>query len=105
MASSTPQPDGDASQRTALDARTLAFIDGIARRVCDAIARGDLPTIDLLVRGLRNVSYDPEKGYLELGEMHKSRTLTVHTIRAFAQTLRLMATSRAIRNRAEDPGC
>ena len=40
------------------------------------------------------MSYDPEKGYLELGEIHKSRTLTVNTIRSFAQTLRLMATSR-----------
>jgi DNA topoisomerase-6 subunit A len=94
MASSTPQRDGDTSPLTALDARTLAFIDGIASRVRDAIARGDLPTIDMLVRGLSNVSYDPEKGYLELGESHKLRTLTVQTIRAFAQTLRLMAISR-----------
>jgi len=59
-----------------------------------AIARGELPSIDILVRSLSNVSYDPEKGYLELGEIHKSRTLTVNTIRSFAQTLRLMATSR-----------
>ncbi len=39
------------------------------------------------------MSYDPEKGYLELGEIHKSRKLTVNTIRSFAQTLRLLATS------------
>ncbi len=62
--------------------------------VRETIARGELPTIDILVRGLSNVSYDPEKGYLELGDTHKSRTLTVNTIRSFAQTLRLMATSR-----------
>jgi hypothetical protein len=52
MASSTPPRDGDASPLTALDARTLAFIDAIACRVRDAIARGDLPTIDLLVRSV-----------------------------------------------------
>jgi DNA topoisomerase VI subunit A len=96
MASSTPPRDGDASPLTALDARTLAFIDAIACRVRDAIARGDLPTIDLLVRGLSNVSYDPDKGYLALGERHKSRTLTVQTMRAFAQTLRLLAISCAM---------
>ncbi|MBI3675197.1 MAG: DNA topoisomerase IV subunit A [Proteobacteria bacterium] len=93
MASSDPKHDGDAPHRTDLDARTLAFIDGIASRVWETIARGELPAIDILVRGLSNVSYDPQKGYLELGEIHKSRTLTVNTIRSFAQTLRLMAAS------------
>lgn len=93
MADSNPQHDGDAPSREDLDARTLAFIDGIARRVRESIARGELPAIDILVRALSNVSYDPEKGYLELGEIHKSRTLSVNTIRSFAQTLRLMAAS------------
>lgn len=93
MDSSDPQHDRDALPRVNLDARTLAFIDGIASRVRESIARGELPNIEILVRGLSNVSYDPEKGYLELGEIHKSRTLTVNTIRSFAQTLRLMAAS------------
>jgi DNA topoisomerase-6 subunit A len=48
---------------------------------------------------LENVQYDPDKGYLELGEAFKSRTLTAKTARAFAQTLRLMATaSDMVRN-------
>lgn len=79
---------------TGLDARTLAFIEGIANQVREAIARHELPMIDILLRGLGNVSYDPEKGYLELGEGHKRRTLTVNAIRSFAQTLRMMATAR-----------
>lgn len=94
MANSMPQSDPGGSRSTDLDARTIAFIDDIASRVRAAIARGELPNIDILVRGLSNVSYAPEKGYLELGEVHKTRTLTVNTIRSFAQTLRLMATSR-----------
>lgn len=94
MTSNNPQHVLDASPPKDLDARTIAFIDGVARRVREAIARGELPSIDILVRGLSNVSYDPQKGYLELGETYKSRTLTVNTIRSFAQTLRLMATSR-----------
>ena len=94
MARIKPTRRGDDSLATDLDARTLAFIDSIASRVRDTIARGDLPTIEILVRNLSNVSYEAEKGYLELGEIHKSRTLSVNTIRSFAQTLRLMATSR-----------
>jgi DNA topoisomerase-6 subunit A len=93
MANSNPKPDGDVPTRAELDTRTLAFIDGVASRVRETIAQGELPAIDILVRNLSNVSYDPETGYLELGENHKSRTLSVNTIRAFAQTLRLMATS------------
>ena len=94
MARTKPMRRDDDSRPAALDAKTLAFIDNIARSVRDAIARGDLPTLEILVRSLSNVSYQAEKGYLELGEIHKSRTLSVRTIRSFAQTLRLMATSR-----------
>ena len=93
MASSNLKEGSDDSSAADLDARTLSFIDGIAGHVREYIARGELPAIDILVRGLSNVSYDPQKGYLELGETHKSRTLSVNTIRSFAQTLRLMATS------------
>lgn len=94
MARNKPKHEGSKLQREDLDARTIVFIDGIARRVREAISRGELPTIDILVRGLSNVSYEQEKGYLELGKLRKSRTLTVNTIRSFAQTLRLMAASR-----------
>ena len=94
MARTKRKRGGDDSPPADLDANTLAFIAGLASHVRDTIARGDLPTIEVLVRSLSNVSYQAEKGYLELGEVHKSRTLSVNTIRSFAQTLRLMATSR-----------
>lgn len=76
------------------DANTLSFIDEVAGEVLASIRRGELPAIDLPVRSLSNVSYDADKGYLELGEASKSRTLTVSTARIFAQTLKLMAASR-----------
>lgn len=79
---------------TTLDTQTLEFIDGLASQVCETIRRGELPTIEILVRSLSNVSYDPSKGFLELGDTQKSRTLSANTVRSFAQTLRLMATSR-----------
>ena len=40
--------------------------------------------------------YEETNGYFELGGARKVRTLTVSTARSFAQTLRLMATSRAM---------
>jgi DNA topoisomerase-6 subunit A len=79
-----------------LDARAMAVIDAVAEAVRASIGRGELPSIELPVRGLENVSYDAAKGYLELGDALKTRTLTVNTVRTFAQTLRLMAASRAM---------
>ncbi len=76
------------------DQKTLDLIDAVAGAVRDSVARGELPTIDLPLRNLDNVSYDADKGYLELGDLRKSRTLTARTARTFAQTLRLMAIAR-----------
>src|SRR3974390_1708614 len=79
-----------------LDIKTIEIIESVARQVRANIDAGRLPNISLPVRGLDNVKYDPAKGYFELGNAHKVRTLTVNTARAFAQTLRLMATSRTM---------
>ncbi len=78
----------------ALDRKTIELIDDTAGSIRDSIERGELPEIELPVRSLANVNYDVAKGYLELGDATKTRTLTVNTVRSFAQTLRLMAASR-----------
>ena len=77
-----------------LDRKTIELIDDAAGSIRDSIERGELPDIELPVRSLANVNYDAAKGYLELGDTTKTRTLTVNTVRSFAQTLRLMAASR-----------
>lgn len=84
----------EAGARQALDETTLRLISDIARSVQASIEQGELPHIELPVRSLANVSYDAGKGYFELGKARKKRTLTVNTVRSFAQTLRLMAASR-----------
>ena len=78
------------------DDKTIGLIDSIAARVRADIEAGKLPDIRLPVRTLDNVTYDQAKGYFELGGAEKERTLTVTTAKSFAQTLRLMATSRAM---------
>jgi len=78
------------------DRQTLELIESVARRMEAAIAAGELPEIELPLRGLGNVRYDAARGYFELGEARKKRTLTAGTARVFAQTLRLMAVSRRL---------
>ena len=81
---------------SALDHETIALIDAIAREIRASIDNGTLPNIKLPIRSLDNVEYDKAKGYFELGGTCKVRSLTVNTARSFAQTLRLMATSRVM---------
>jgi DNA topoisomerase VI subunit A len=81
---------------TDLDNRTITLIDSIARDIRAEIDQGRLPDIKLPVRSLDNVTYDEARGYFELGDARKIRSLTVTTARSFAQTLRLMATSRTM---------
>ncbi|UCH41339.1 MAG: DNA topoisomerase IV subunit A [Gammaproteobacteria bacterium] len=78
----------------ALDRKTIELIDDTAGSIRDSIERGELPDIELPVRSLGNVNYDIARGYLELGGATKTRTLSVNTVRSFAQTLRLMAAAR-----------
>ena len=65
-----------------------------ADRVNGSILKGRKPDLKSPVRALSNVRYDRKKGYFEIGRSMKVRTLTVNTVRTFAQTLRLMALSK-----------
>jgi DNA topoisomerase VI subunit A len=79
-----------------LDRETIALIEATAGDVRASIENGTLPKTKFPLRSLDNVDYDKAKGYFELGDSRKVRSLNVNTARSFAQTLRLMATSRAM---------
>jgi DNA topoisomerase-6 subunit A len=79
-----------------VDKKTIELIDSIAAQVRASIEAERLPSIEFPVRSLANVTYEQSKGYFELGAERKVRTLTMNTARSFAQTLRLMAASRAM---------
>jgi len=87
---SAKSPDSDQ------DERTIRLIESIAEQIRRAIENDRLPDIKMPVRSLDNVKYEKEVGYLELGKAQKVRALTVNTARSFAQTLRLMSTSRTM---------
>lgn len=77
-----------------LDLKTLDVINRTAERVHKSIDARTLPELRFPQRSLANVRYDAKIGYLQLGKGQKARALTVNTVKAFAQTLRLMAMSK-----------
>lgn len=91
-------PEGRDSTRKpgpgATDEQTIVAIDGTARRVYETIRKRQKPGLSFPVRALSNVSYHQKRGYLEIGSQKKERTLSVNTVKSFAQTLRMMALSK-----------
>ncbi len=61
-----------------------------------SILKGRKPTLRFPVRSLQNVTYQPGVGYFELKGREKERTLTVSTVKTFAQTLKMMSLSQEL---------
>jgi len=58
------------------------------------IRRKSKPQMKLPIRSLSNVTYRPREGYFQLRGKNKIRTLTVNTVKTFAQTLKMLAMSK-----------
>src|SRR5512134_4068121 len=67
-----------------------------AGRVKTSILDGKKPSMKFPLRALTNVKYQPKVGFLEMKGLKKERTLTVNTVKTFAQTLRMMALSKTL---------
>jgi DNA topoisomerase-6 subunit A len=67
-----------------------------ARGVYDTIIANRKPTMSTPVRSLANVKYHVKKGHFEIMDKAKNRTLTVNTVKTFAQTLKMMALSKEL---------
>ena len=77
-----------------MDRTTVTSIDDTAKRVYSRIDKLGKPELKFPQRSLANVSYDRRVGHFKLGRGRKERTLTVNTVKSFAQTLKLMAFSK-----------
>jgi len=64
-----------------------------AQRVYSRIRRKTKPQMSLPIRALSNVRYAARPGYFQLRGRKKVRTLTVGTVKTFAQTLKMLAMS------------
>jgi len=83
-------------QNAQRDRHTIELIRGTAGEVNGRILKNGKPDLRFPVRALSNVVYAEDKGYFEIGRQKKVRTLTVNTVKAFAQTLRMMSLSKQL---------
>ena len=67
-----------------------------AKDIHTKIIRGKSPSMITPVRSLNNVKYQPQTGYFEMIGKNKHRTLTVSTVKTFAQTLKMMSLSKEL---------
>lgn len=80
-------------QKDPKDQITLDAIARTAKNIHEAINKVQRPELRMPVRALSNVTYDEKKGYFEIGNERKVRTLSVATVKTFAQTLKMMSLS------------
>ncbi len=74
----------------------MRLIHDTAGEVYGEILASKKPDLSFPVRALGNVTYSDKKGYFEIGRQKKVRTLTVNTVKSFAQTLRMMGLSKEL---------
>jgi DNA topoisomerase VI subunit A len=82
--------------KSTLNEEVLDKIQNISKEVYTKILDKERPQLKLPLRSLSNVTYDQKVGYFELNNQFKSRTLTVNTVKTFAQTLRMLALSKQL---------
>ena len=76
--------------------KVVDHIKDKASSVQAKIMKRGKPTLSFPVRSLSNVKYRPKAGFFELKGLKKTRTLTVNTVKTFAQTLRLMSEAKKL---------
>ena len=74
----------------------LEKITDSARDVQQKVLKGQKPVMDTPVRSLSNVKYLARQGHFEMLGKNKKRTLTVSTVKTFAQTLKMMALAKEL---------
>jgi len=79
-----------------MDGVTVDLICETANDVYRDIQKRSKPDLAFPIRSLKNVSYSRKRGYFEIGRQKKVRTLTVNTVKSFAQTLRMMGLSKEL---------
>ena len=87
---------------TGADTRKSSF-SPVSRRIRNEsniirqkILLGEKPSMKFPLRSLANVTYNSATGYFKLKGKKKERTLTVNTVKTFAQTLKMMALSKEL---------
>jgi DNA topoisomerase-6 subunit A len=78
------------------DKVAVRAIASVANDVYKTVLKRQKPDLEMPVRSLSNVTYDEKRGYFEIGKAKKVRTLTVNTVKTFAQSLNMMRLSKEL---------
>ena len=97
MAKKTTRKAADAGEALLTTTR-----DGVSRKIIevgrdvftDITRKGRKPSLRFPIRSLANVKYDPKTGYFEIRGKTATRTLSYNTVKTFAQSMRLLATTK-----------
>lgn len=82
-------------------AKILKEIKKTAKEIYTRILKKKKPELKIPIRSLSNVTYNPRDGYFEIKDKKKVRTMSVSTIKKFAQSLRMMALSKELIERED----
>ena len=70
-------------------------IVGVAGEIhVDIIKKNKKPSMQFPIRSLANVKYDVKRGHFEILGKQATRTLSYNTVKTFAQSMRLLATTK-----------
>ena len=83
-------------QKKKLDTLTLKAIRESAAGIHGRIEKKTRPELSFPVRSLANVKYDGKVGYFQIGRSKAVRSLSVNTVKTFAQTLKMMSLSKTL---------
>ena len=76
--------------------KVIKDIKEISKGIYNMIIKKKLPSLNMPIRSLQNVSYSTKSGYFEMLGKMKERTLTASTIKTFAQSLKMMGLSKEL---------
>ncbi len=71
-----------------------ARIREVGEAISQDIKKRKKPSLVFPIRSLANVRYDPKAGYFEMLGRTATRTLSTNTVKTFAQSIRLLATTK-----------
>lgn len=91
-----PAAGGSAVERKASFSPVSRRIRSESSLIKDKILLGQKPMMKFPLRSLANVDYNAKTGYFKMKGKLKERTLTVNTVKTFAQTLKMMALSKEL---------
>ncbi|MCS6771084.1 MAG: DNA topoisomerase IV subunit A [Kiritimatiellae bacterium] len=84
----------DTPETISKQAASKKIIDVAKNVYQDIVQRRKKPALRFPIRSLANVKYDPRTGHFEILNRMATRTLSYNTVKTFAQSMRLLATTK-----------